>query len=142
MTMITSKYHADNILNWEVGTQMPTPPANLYVGLLTAMPTDNAGTSLVEVTGNNYARAQITPAQWAAITTLGDNLTEQSLTAAGITFATPSGSGWGTCVGVTLNDALTTGHWLRAMTLTGGSQAIAANATVNIPAGDIARQVV
>src|SRR5579862_4908685 len=118
MTMITSKYHADNILNWEAGTAMPSAPANLYAALLTTMPTDNTGTSLVEVSGNAYARATIAPSQWAAITSPDSGITEQTNVNATISFPTPTPSGWGTVVGVALYDASSGGHWLRAMTLT------------------------
>lgn len=143
MSVVHSKTYLDNILGWEKGIQMPTPPANLYIGLLTAMPTKNDGTSMVEVSGNGYARVQVTPAQWAAITTLGDNLTESSSNNALLSFPTPSGTGWGTVVGYVVctdNLALSgSSNWIRAATLTGGSQAITAGETVQIPVGNVSR---
>lgn len=140
MATVTSKYHADNILNWEKGVAMPAAPANLYLALLTAMPTTNAGTGMAEVAGNAYARVQITPAQWAAISTAVDNVTEQSATNASVAFPTPTGTGWGAVLGAALYDAATLGNWLRAFTIP--TQTITAGATVNVPAGNVNRQVV
>lgn len=138
MTTITSKYHEDNILNWEKGTQMPTPPTALWLALLTAMPTTNTGTGLAEVTGNNYARIQISPADWAAIVQNGDLVTDQSQTNADKTFPTPSGS-WGPVVGAALYDAATLGNWLRASSM--ASQTFTSGSTVSVPSGNVVRQV-
>lgn len=140
MSVITSKYHADNILAWEAGTQMPAPPADLYLGLLTAMPTRNDGTGLAEATGTGYARLSIAPAQWAAITTAGDNVTEQTSNNLDLTYPAPGAGGWGTAVGVALFDAASAGHWLRAFSMP--AQVITAGANVTVPLGNIVRQVV
>lgn len=138
MTQITSQYHSDNILNWEKGTQMPAPPANLYLALLTAMPTKDDGTSLVECAASGYARQPITPAQWAAITTAGDFVTEQTSTNADVVF--PAMGTTQTIVGCALYDASAAGHWLRAATLAGGNATITAGSTFTLPSGSVTRQ--
>lgn len=146
MSVVHSKTFLDNLLNWEAGTQMPTPPTQLYIGLLTAMPTKSDGTSMVEVSGNGYARVAVPAADWAAPTTLGDNLTETTSNNALLSFPTPTPAGWGTVVGYvvcTNNSALSgSSNWTRAATLTGGNQTITAGETVQIPIGDLVRQAV
>jgi hypothetical protein len=122
MATFHSKYLSDLVLNWLTnGTQMPTPPTQLYLGLLLTMPTKNDGTGAVEVTGGSYARQPITQAQWAAIITNADNLTEQRSTNATITY-NPTAN-WGTIVGVVLSDALTAGNAEVYGTLTAPSAA-------------------
>ena len=138
MTQITSKYHSDNILGWESGSAMPAAPANLYAALLTAMPTTNGGTGLVECSASGYVRQQITPAQWAAITTNADNVTEQSSTNADVVF--PAMGAGVTVVGVALYDASAAGHWLRAATLTGGNATVPQGQTFTLQSGNVTRQ--
>lgn len=109
MAVFKSKTFSDNILNWLKGTAMPAAPANLYLALFTTMPTTNAGASLVEVSGGAYARQQITPAMWAAITTNADSVTEQMSTNAQLTFPVATAN-WGTIVGGGIYDAVTAGN--------------------------------
>jgi hypothetical protein len=137
MASVINKVFADNVLNWEKGTQMPTPPSNLYLALLTAMPTKNDGTGLVEVAGGSYARQQITPATWAAITTAADNLTEQAATNADLVFASMPAC---TVVGVALYDALTAGDWTRAIPLTGGSVVVDVGTSFTVASGNLTRK--
>ena len=132
-----SKYFSDAVLNWEHGTTMPAAPANLYVALLTTMPTVNDGTSLVEVSGTSYARQQVTPAQWAAIST-SSNTTETTATNVAVTFPA-AGSNWGTVLGVALYDALTSGNMTRYGTLSTGPQAIGTGNIYSIPSGSLTR---
>lgn len=140
MSVVNGKYVLDALLAWESGTAFPAAPATLYIALLTAMPTTNAGTGLIEATGAGYARIAVPAADWAAITTAVDNLTDQSSTNAALS-VTPTVS-IGTIVGVAIYDALTAGHLLRAMTLVGGSVTVGANVTFTIPAGSLTRQAV
>lgn len=137
MAQLTSAYHSDNILAWEKGTAMPAAPANLYLALLTAMPTRNDGTGLVEAAGGGYARQQIAPAQWAATGTAGDNVTEQASTNVDVSFANMPAA---TIVGVAIYDAASAGHWLRAATLTGGNAAVSSGQTFTISSGNLTRQ--
>lgn len=137
MSTNKSKYLSDILLNWEKGTAAPAAPSNLYVALLTTMPTDNTGTGLVEVSGTSYARQQVTPAQWAAIATTG-SFTETTSSNVAVTFPA-AGSNWGTVVGVALYDALTTGNLLRFGTLSTGNQAVNTNNIFSIPSGSLTR---
>ncbi len=139
MPVNLSKYAADAYLNWEKGTTMPAAPSNLYLALLTTMPTDNSGTGLVEVSGTGYARQQITPAQWAAVATSG-SFTETSSTNVTVTFPA-AGSNWGTIVGVALYDASSAGNALRFGTLSTGNQSINTGNIFSVPSGSLARTV-
>lgn len=92
-----------------------TAPATLYIGLLTAAPSDSGGGT--EVTGGSYARASVTPsvANFKSTngTTSGASSGTGGLTsnANSITFATPS-AGWGTVTHFGIYDASTTGNLL------------------------------
>jgi hypothetical protein len=105
-----------------------TGPTNLYVGLLTAPPTDSAAGT--EVTGGNYARVTepCTLANWAGtqaaastVASTGSSGTTSNNTA--ITFPAPTAA-WGVVVGLGLYDAATGGNLLIYSPL-------AANKTVN-----------
>jgi len=105
-----------------------TGPTSLFVGLLTANPTDStAGT---EVTGGSYARVAVVSslANWAG--TQGAGTTVASSGASGttsnngvITFPTPSAP-WGVVTGFAIYDSLTAGAILYFGALT-------ANKTIN-----------
>lgn len=106
-----SRYQQNNRLNWFRGTTYPAVPANLYIALLTTLPTDNNGTGLVEVTGGSYARVTVaaSTAQWGAPSTSGS--LQQTNNTNAITFTTATAN-WGTIVGVAIYDALTAGNLL------------------------------
>lgn len=140
MSLQKGKYLSDALLNWEKGTAMPTAPVTLYVALLTTMPTAASGTGLVEVSGTGYARQAVTGASgWNAITTNGDNVTEQATNNAAITFPAAGGS-WGTVLGVAIYDAVSAGNLLMYGTLTSGSQAIGTGNVFSLPATNLTRQ--
>ena len=140
MSLQKSKYLSDLMLNWESGSAMPTAPTSLYVALLTTMPTKNDGTSLVEVSGTSYVReAIIGSSGWNAITTAGDNVTEQATNNAAITWPA-AGSAWGTILGVGIYDSLTAGNLLEYGTLTSGSQVIGSGNIFSLPIGNLTRQ--
>ncbi len=98
-----------------------TGPATLYVGLLTATPTDStAGT---EVSGGSYARVSVTSGTTAWNNTQGnttgastgtDGTTENAGT---VTFPAPTGN-WGTVTGFGIYDASTSGNLLIYAALT------------------------
>lgn len=143
MATIKSKYLSDIFLNVESGvTQAPNLPTTLYVALLTAMPTTNTGTGLVEVsaTGTGYARLPITSAQWAALATNADTITEQALSSIALTWTNSGGTNFGTVVGIALYDALTVGNLYRAATLATGNQTIVSGNVFSLPASNVFRQ--
>lgn len=120
-----------------------TGPANLYIGLLTATPTDStAGT---EVTGNNYGRVAVASSLTNWKSTQNDNTasTGTSGTTSNtnvITFNNPTPSGWGTVVAVGIYDSASAGNLLIYSALT-VSKTINAGDTVTFPAGTLTIQL-
>ena len=84
-------------------TAYTSPGTSVYVALYTASPT--AADSGTEVSGNNYARVQVTAWDAPGAT---NGATQNTNT---ISFATPSGS-WGAVTHTGIRDALTTGNLL------------------------------
>ena len=119
-------------------------PANLYVGLLTAAPSDAGGGT--EVTGGSYARVTVAGslANWAGTQSAGST-TDSSGTSgttsnnAAINFPTPS-AGWGTVTHVGVYDAASGGNLLWYAPL-GVSKTINSGDTVSFPAGSLTFQV-
>jgi hypothetical protein len=104
------------------GTAYPAAPVTTYVALLTAFPTDNNGTGLVEVSGGAYARQAITSATgWSAVSTSAS--LQQMSNSAAVNYPTATAA-WGTVIGFAIYDALSGGNLLYAAPL-------AANQTVN-----------
>lgn len=122
-----------------------TGPTNLYIGLLTANPTDStAGT---EVTGNAYARVTVASsmANWAG--TQGAGTTVASSGSSGttsnnavVTFPTPTPSGWGVVTGVGIYDAVSGGNLLIYSALT-VSKTINPGDAVTFPAASLSFQL-
>ena len=84
------------------GTRDFTSPANLYVGLFTAVSDGEAGT-VTEVSGNDYARTAVTfnTASGGSATNNGD-----------VTFPAANGGSWGTITHIGIYDASTAGNLL------------------------------
>lgn len=122
-----------------------TGPTSLYIGLLTANPTDStAGT---EVSGNAYARVTVASslANWAgtqaaASTTASSGTSGTTSNNNVITFPTPTPSGWGTVTGVGIYDATTGGNLLIYSALT-VSKVINAGDAVTFPAASLSFQL-
>lgn len=106
-----SDYFEDKLALWFKGTTFIASPANLYVALFTANPTDAGGGT--EVSGNGYARQAVASSAWTE-TTPTTSLTNTN----DITFPVNTSSDWGTITGVGIFDALTTGNliWWSAAT--------------------------
>lgn len=91
-------------------------PTTLYVGLLTAAPSDSAAGT--EVTGGSYARVGVTNslANWAGTQGAGTTVASSGTTGttsnnAAVTFPTPTAS-WGTVTHVGIYDASSAGNLL------------------------------
>lgn len=91
-------------------------PATLYVGLLTAAPSDTGGGT--EVTGGSYARASVTSslANWAgtqaaASTTASSGTSGSTSNNGAITFPAPTAN-WGSITHFGIYDASTAGNLL------------------------------
>lgn len=124
----------DHILRAQ--TFSSTSPANLYVGLYTAAPSDSGGGT--EVSGNAYARVAVTRAlaSWAATqggSTASTGTTGVTSNLAAITFPIPTGS-WGTVTHFGIFDQTTTGNLLFHGALT-VSQTVNTGNTVSFAAG-------
>jgi len=93
-----------------------TGPANVYVGLFTANPSDTGGGT--EVSGGSYARVTVASslANWAgtqsaASTTASSGTSGTTSNNGAITFPTPSAT-WGSITGLGIYDASTAGNLL------------------------------
>jgi hypothetical protein len=92
-----------------------TIPSTIYVGLLTAAPSDSGGGT--EVSGGSYARVQVGPSvsAWESTngTTSGASSGTGGLTSndAAITFPTPSAN-WGSITHFGIFDAVSSGNLL------------------------------
>lgn len=137
MANSTAKVLADNILNWFKGTAFPAANANVYVALLTAVPTKNDGTGLTEVSGSSYARQAVASTGWSAIALNADNIHDQITNSAAITYPAVTTTGY-TVVGVAVYDAASAGNLLAYASVT--SQAVAVGNQYQIPAGSLALQ--
>lgn len=120
-----------------------TAPATVYVGLLTAAPSDTGGGT--EVTGGSYARVAVTSATTAWNGTHGTTTGASSGTdgtienAATITFPTPSAS-WGTVTHWGVYDAATGGNLLFQAPLT-VAKTINIGDAVSFAAGALSLQI-
>lgn len=115
-------------------------PATLYVGLLTAAPSDSGGGT--EVTGGSYARAAVTAslANFAGTQSAGSTVAStgtggQTSNNATITFATPTAS-WGAVTHFGIYDAASAGNLLfwGALTI---AKTINQGDTVTFPAASL-----
>lgn len=112
------------------GTRDFTSPANLYIGLHTADPTD-AGTG-TEVSGNAYARTAVS-FNAASQPSTGYTFADNSAT---VTFPTASGGNWGTITHIAIWDASTSGNALFHGALT-ASKVVNDGDTFQIQAGNL-----
>ncbi len=121
------------------GQTAPTT-STLYVGLLTAAPSDAGGGT--EVSGNSYARVAVTSslANWAGTQSAGSTVASsgtggQTSNNAAITFPSPSGT-WGTVTHFGIYDASSGGNLLfwGALTI---SKTINQSDTVTFPAASL-----
>ena len=111
-----SDYLENKLIDFLLRGQTYTAPTGLYVGLLTAAPSDTGGGT--EVSGNAYARQNLAPSltnwsgtQAAASTTASSGTSGTSSNNVAITFPTPSAS-WGTVTAFGVYDAVTGGNLL------------------------------
>jgi len=112
-----SQYLENAMLNWMKGTTFAAAPATVYAALFTTAPTDDAGTSAVEVSGGSYARIGITTSTgWSSISG-APGAAAQISNSGVVTFVTPTAN-WGTVLAIGVYDALTTGNLLYWNTIT------------------------
>ncbi len=116
-----------------------TVPTTIYVGLLTAAPSDSGGGT--EVTGGSYARVQVGPSDAAWESTQGTTTAVASSGTGGatqngsvITFPTPSAN-WGVVTHVGIYDASTAGNLLFHGALTASKTINNGDPAPTFPAG-------
>ena len=139
-----SDYLENKIIDQVFRAQAFSFPSTLYVGLLTAAPSDTGGGT--EVSGSNYSRVSVAAslANWAG--TQGSGTTTASSGATGttsnnntLTFPVPSAT-WGTVVAFGIYDAASAGNLLFYGTLT-ISKTINSGDTVTFPAAALSLQI-
>lgn len=118
-----TNYLENKIIDWLFRGQSFTPPATMYIALMTAVAAADAGT-VTEVSGGSYARVAVTSsmANWAGTQSAGSTVASSGTTGQtsnnnAITFPTPTAN-WGICTHVGINDASTSGNWLFIAALT------------------------
>lgn len=121
-----STYLKNKLANLMFGLTAFTPPANLYLALFTAAPTDDGGGT--EVSGTAYTRLTL-----ANNTTIWPVVTNGEKTLAAAASFPEALSNWGTVVAVALFDASTGGNMLVHNTIT--PVAINQNDVMRVPAG-------
>lgn len=109
-----SDYVENGIIDWLLRGQSFTPPATVYVGLLTAAPSDAGGGT--EVTGGSYARVAVASAlaNWAGTQSAGSTTASSGTGGTtsnngAITFPAPTAN-WGVVTHVGLYDAASGGN--------------------------------
>jgi hypothetical protein len=139
-----SDYLENKLIDQIFRAQAYTFPTTLYVGLLTAAPSDTGGGT--EVTGNAYARASVTSslANWAgtqaaASTVASSGTTGTTSNNGSISFPTPTAA-WGLVTHFGIYDAATGGNLLfyGALTI---QKTINQGDTVLFPAATLSIQI-
>lgn len=118
-------YLENRLLDHIFNAVASTAPANTYLALFTANPTDAGGGT--EVSGNAYARVVLSFGAAASGQVANDVV-------ANFPAATPAG--WGTITGVAIFDALTTGNMLYWQPLS-PTQNVGINGVLSFPIGSI-----
>jgi len=139
-----SDYLENKLIDWLIRGQAYTAPTSVYLGLLTAAPSDSgAGT---EVSGNNYGRATVacsmanfagTQSAGSTVASSGSGGTTSNNNT--ISFATPSAS-WGLVTHFGVYDAVSGGNLLFYGTL-GTSKTINSGDTVSFAAAALTIQI-
>lgn len=111
-----SDYLENKLIDQIFRGQAFTFPATIYVGLLTAAPSDTGGGT--EVSGGSYARVGVAAslANWAGTQGSGTTVASSGTTGttsnnSAITFAAPTAN-WGTVVAIGIYDAASAGNLL------------------------------
>ena len=111
-----SNYLENQLIDWLLRGQAFTPPATVYIGLLTAAPSDAGGGT--EVSGGSYARVAVSSslANWAGTQSAGSTTASSGTGGTtsnngAITFPAPTAN-WGSITHVAVYDASSSGNLL------------------------------
>jgi len=124
-----SNYLENHIVNWFRGTNMPSAPAAVYVGLFSTLPAED-GTGGTEVTTTIRVAGRVA-------VTLGAPTDGVSTNSADVDFGNAAGAA--TVVGFAIYDAASAGNMLARKAIT--SQAIASGNPVKFLAGALSLTV-
>ena len=129
--MPASDYLDQQVLGHLLRSATWTKPAGIYLGLLTALPTDEGG--LVEVAAVDYGRLAVGPADalWLPRETDGAHVNAQALI-----WPEPEND-WGTLTGTGLFDAATGGNLLPWAALAAPKTVLAGGPAVLFRPGDL-----
>lgn len=118
-----SDYLENKLIDHVLRGQAYTPPATVYVALMTTNESD-ANSGQVEVSGGSYARVAVTSslANWAGTQSAGSTTASSGTGGTTsnngtITFPAPTGN-WGVCTGMAVFDASSAGNLLFYAALT------------------------
>ena len=140
-----SDYLENKLVDWLFRGQSYTPPATLYVGLMTSAPSDTGpGT---EVSGGSYARVAVTAslANFAGTQSAGSTVASSGTSGTtsnngAVTFPAPTGN-WGTITHFGVYDASTSGNMLAYGALTASKTVNSGDAAPSFGAGQLTIQV-
>jgi hypothetical protein len=121
-----SDYLENAVLNHVLRNTALTSPTTVYLGLLTATPSDSAAGT--EVSGNAYARQAVT---FGAPSPAG-----QVANSGVVNFPAATPSGWGTIVATAIYDASSAGNMLYWAALS-PNQVVGVNGVLSFPIGQI-----
>jgi len=140
-----SDYLENKIIDWLLRGQTFTPPATVYVGLLTVAPSDAGGGT--EVTGGSYTRVAVASslANWAGSQSAGSTTASSGTGGttsnnAAVTFPAPTAN-WGTVVAFGVYDASSAGNLLFYASLTTSKTINNGDAAPSFAAGALTFQV-
>jgi hypothetical protein len=140
-----SDYIENKIVDWLMRAQAFSPPATLYVGLLTAAPSDSGGGT--EVSGGSYARVSVSSslANWAGTQAAGSTTASTGTGAttsnnSPITFPAPTAN-WGTVTHFAIYDASSAGNLLWWASLTQSKTVNSGDAAPSFAAGALTLQI-
>lgn len=132
-------YLENKIIDWLFRGQSYSPPATIYVGLLTGACSDSSGGT--EVSGGSYARVGVSSslANWAGTqsassTSASSGTGGQTSNNAAISFPSPTAN-WGTITHFALYDASTSGNMLICKDLTASKTVNNGDAAPSFSAG-------
>lgn len=130
--MAASDYLEQRVIDFVLNSNAEftfTSPANVYIALFTAAPSDSGGGT--ECSGTNYARVDS-----GSFSTMTGITTGHTSNSAEIAFAQAGSGGWGTVTHIGLFDASTAGNLLYHGALT-ASKVVDENDTFKIAIGDL-----
>lgn len=140
-----SDFVENKVIDWLLRGQAYTPPATVYVALLTAAPSDTGGGT--EVSGGSYARVSVASslANWAgtqaaASTTASSGTSGTTSNNGAITFPAPTAN-WGSVTHMAVYDASSAGNLLFYSALTTAKTVNNGDAAPSFPAASLTLQL-